>query len=174
MNNEEIKEARKKYKVLEEKREKLIILKNKMVELQYDERVKEFVGICNKLNLLSSISIPTDEELAHEAFNDIARSSAKPCNVYVYMGETKGNSTATYDERQIYWNLDTTFYNYNYAHKKEIFRKNNTILHYFGSDYENNYNRIRNQYFLNLLYCGQDEAIQKLIQPKGVQKTLRK
>lgn len=174
MNNEEINSARKKYKVLEEQRKQLIKLKNQITELQYDEKVKEFVGICNKLNLLSPISIPTDEELAYQAFNDIAKKSVNPCKVYVYMGEIKGSSTATYDERQIFWNLDTTFYDYNYAYKKEIFRKNNIILNYFGSDYENNYNKIRNQYFLNLLSCDQGEAIQRLMQPKSYQKTLRK
>lgn len=174
MNNEEINSARKKYKILEEKREELITLKRAMVELQYDEKVKKFVGICNKLNLLSPIIIPTDEELAHQAFHDVAMNSVNPCKAYVYMGEIKGNSVATYDERQIFWNLDTTMQYYNYAYKKEIFRKNNTILNYFGSDYEANYNKIRNQYFLNLLYCCQDEAIQRLIQPKSIQKTLRK
>ena len=174
MNNEEINSARKKYKVLEEQRKELIKLKNQMTELQYDEKVKEFVNICNKLNLLSPISIPTDEELAREAFNNIAKNSTNPCNVYVYMGEIKGNSVATYDERQIFWNLDTTFQNYNYAYKKEVFLKDNTILHYFGSDYETNYNKIRNQYFLNLLSCDQDEAIKIILQPKSKQRTLKK
>ena len=171
MNDEEIKQAREKYVILKQEREKLIQQKERMSKLREDDKVAEYIALCNELNLLSDITLPTDEELAYSAFYDIAQKTTQKCNVYLYLGleENKSHSylgcpyRLTSDERRIYKNLDTGYRFHNYAEKKDIFESNNTIINCFDTDPEQKFKNFQKQYFLNLTKYGTEEAIQKTL-----------
>lgn len=147
-----------------------------MNELRKNDKVKEYIDLCNQLNFSSNIDIPipTDEELAYKAFNDIAIKTNNPCNVYLFLGmKTDENHSylgssykLTIDERKIYKNLDTGFIFYNYSVKKDLFHANNEIINCFGMNPEEEFDKKRKKYFLNLLQCNQEEAIQKTLKLK--------
>lgn len=171
MKIEEIEKARQKFKTLEQEREKLIKIKKRITELSEDQKVSEFIELCNELNLLKTLEIPSKEDIAYEAFAHVAQNSQNPLSVYLYLGlrEDKNHSYLGYsfkltdDERRIYRNLDTGDTYYNYPQKKEAFKKNNVIINCFSNSPDEQFKIFQSQYFLNLTEGTQEEALEKTV-----------
>lgn len=170
MNNIEIEQARKKYNDLHEEIELVQWAKKKLIQLENDPIVKEYLELKEILNKHIDKSVL---QMASESFKDIATSTNDSKKIYIFMGffDKDEEYTNIKDDIQyaLFMDLETlegkkVSYNDYYtfkANNKVIYKDDEFKLNDINFYYNALYNT-REQYLYNLIDLDQEEAIERL------------
>jgi len=164
MTNEEIKKGIQNYY-------KLQVEKQTLFEI---EKLKKEVSVIRYIELLNSIgknpdtSILSEEQIAFEAFDELALHTSKSNKIYIYIGYPE---QVTYGEpmnMRIYKDLETGYEKKVHPFDLTKFANHYRVIHpsTYDNDYQRTleyYNNIRNNFFLQLTTVQQEEAVQKIL-----------
>ena len=176
MNNNELKQARKKYRLsLKENNKKKDRIKE-IEELKLTKEVMRFLELSDMNNELKS-----DKQLLDEAFCAIGYNTKDSNDKYVFMGsyirdclsgfDTILSKNASWSHYNIYWNLETEEKICIFKDMVENFENNNhvidnnvcepiTVNSYV--EYVENFYRIQSLYYKALTYTTMDDALVKI------------
>jgi len=176
MNEREIELARKRYNSLLEERNALETKKSRILELENNPLVKEYLGL--KEEVKNNKQKLSDDSIVISAFSGIAAHTKDSNKLLINIGE--GNSNVFYID------LETDeMYSVKLFEKKE-FEKNNKII-YLNNKNDNWYllnlnanlnkiNRLRIKFFESVLEKTQDEAVDEILNKnnKNVKRKIKK
>ena len=172
MTDEEIKIAKEKYKDLEDRKNELELIKNRLSELKENELVKEYLSLSRIIRVGGKILL-TDDYLVEKSFGDIAMNTSCENDIYVYMGDasydylfTVGSYKVGIKRRVLYKNLETMELVDILLSKKDDFESQHKIV-YLKSDsqsqYDKSFEEVRNEFLRDLLTTPQEEAVKKFV-----------
>lgn len=167
MNEKEIKKVKEKYIDLCNKQKRIL-------ELQQNKLVKEYVELTNTYGNL------VNENIVYKAFSEVAVNTTENNNIYVYNKSYRyyaGEGVEIIDEKRPdyirYENLETGKFLDIKSNNKENFEKNNIVIYLdqtvysnefcFDKEYAINVNQLRNKFFELLFIKPIDEAIEELL-----------
>ena len=170
MNNEELKQARKKYRKSLKENEKLASIQKEIEELKQTKEVLRYLELI------------TNEELALRAFDDICSDTKDKSDIYVFMGSYQkiygsGADVLSYQKNaswinyNLYWNIETKESKkiYNCNNNIELFEKRHIIIDNKVKtlsnnfvDYYKNFQNIQTIYYKALTYTTKEKALNKI------------
>ena len=185
MTDEEIKQARENYNKLLVEKEELEKMKKRITELETTSLVKEYIELCKLTTSVESKKI--DVEVA---FDDIAKNTKDSNRIFVYMGSYFYN--ISYETHKIdgskpgyplllfwYKDLETLKEHYKKNENRDSFEKNHNVIYLI--DEKNNYGhsketelkmeerfqKLREQFFKELLTKPQDEVVKQFVRRRN-------
>lgn len=164
MTEKEILKGKNNYKKLYAERTKAMSIQEKIIELESNPAVMEYLRLIEEKNNL----IKPEENIAHLAFDQVAQNTMMHDYIYFYIGCSIENGKKFYH----YYNLETlTVYTFDESEYK-VFEDRFTVLFPFPdldrnilvSDgmYLDAFEEIRNNYFTDLTSSPKEECIKQL------------
>lgn len=182
MTNEELEKLREAYKVLESKRNKVLVLKKEIEELEKIDIIKKYNKLIDDYSKMTSgantgIDEYTDDQLISIALNHVKITPDK--NIYVYIGSYRYNreidiihGSSDYEVSRNSSNIDYVIYEnlesiYNSTievpyHKVEEFeRTHNVIFPKNVLNYQYFY-KLQLEYFKTMILSSREDAIESI------------
>ena len=178
MDTKEIDAARKRYSEILKEKQQLENIKNRIIELEQDSNVREYI---NLVNLINKENRPFNEEsMAYEAFYDISKKTKYSNQIFVYMGAYQ---ISVYNMTQLVYEKDADYISYEDLEtglrcnidpcEKSKFENNHKVIYLnksiinpmtcSGDYYKEGITKLRGMFFKRLLNQTQDEIIKQLV-----------
>ena len=177
MNNNEIELARKKYNCLLLEYERLEKARNRIVELQQDPKVKEYLRLVDLVNLACR-TFESKDSMTYEAFHKTAQFTKCSNNILVYLGSYKQDDSSVFGslidvecaDYICYCDLETIEHfqiepsrRFEFEKdKKIVYMKNQNASSY--KEYLESFLKFRCNFFEKMLISSQEEVVEELLQ----------
>lgn len=180
MTEEEIKLAREKYSKLSRRKEELNNMKKRLLELEENPVVKEYLDLSNFIN--ENEKSYKDLNMIWDSFYQLSTRTKNSNNIFVYMGAYEYRLTSndklvniSQADYVLYKDIETGDVFKVIPYKSKEFEKTHTVIHLpIEKDkelcYKDEFIRLRRDFFRDLLEKPQDEVVNKLIKEKKLGK----
>lgn len=173
MNNNEIELARKKYNSLLVEKNRLELVKKRLLRLEKDPKVQEYISLVEFINSARWV-LESEESMAFDSFHEIAKSTKNSNNVLVYLGSYKQDDDSLTDiecaDYLIYEDLEQ-FKSYNVEpHARLEFEKDHKVIYLENKniscykEYLIELYKLRSKIFKELLTRPQEEVVEEILQ----------